>query len=73
MDDATLDEFGADDGRDGDGEPPVADPGRSGRDAAVTTFSWTPDGGYCADCGTAVERRWRRRTDLVCEDCLDWG
>lgn len=43
---------------------------------AVSTFTWSPKGGECADCGASVERRWRsegqRDGDLVCADCKEW-
>ena len=43
---------------------------------AVSTYSWSPEGGDCADCGESVERRWRadgqRDGELVCEDCKEW-
>jgi len=78
VDDATLDEFGGDDGQGGD-DHGGDEPSGSGREtdpdpeAASTTFAWTPGGEPCADCGVVVECRWRRGTDLVCADCLDWG
>ena len=43
---------------------------------AVSTFTWSPEGGECADCGASAERRWRsegqRGGDLVCADCKEW-
>lgn len=37
-----------------------------------STFSWSPDGAACAECGAVVERRWRDERGLVCDDCKDW-
>ena len=52
----------------------TADP--SDVEPARSTYEWTPDGGECADCGTAVDRRWRadgqKEGGLVCADCKDW-
>jgi hypothetical protein len=43
---------------------------------AVSTFTWSPEGGECADCGASAERRWRsagqRGGELVCADCKEW-
>lgn len=66
--DASLTDFdgdgpGADDGTDPTDEDP---------DPATSTYSWSPDGAACPDCGDAVERRWRDGDRLVCADCKDW-
>lgn len=39
---------------------------------ATSTYAWSPDGGECAACRDAVERRWRDDGDLVCADCKSW-
>ena len=39
---------------------------------AVSTADWRPGGATCADCGAAVERRWRDGDALVCVDCKEW-
>lgn len=41
-------------------------------DPATATASWDPDGATCADCGAAVERRWRDGDALVCPECKAW-
>lgn len=40
--------------------------------SATGTYRWTPGGEPCADCGDAVERRWRDGEAYVCADCKEW-
>ena len=43
---------------------------------AVSTFTWSSEGGECADCGASIGRRWRsegqKDGNLVCADCKEW-
>lgn len=39
---------------------------------ADVTYSWESEGGTCAACGEAVERRWTGDAGLVCADCKEW-
>jgi hypothetical protein len=84
MREASLEEFL--DGSDGDPKPATGEEsseGSAGPDGNETTadgtiepatviYAWTPEGGACPACGTAIERRWRDGDRLVCADCKDW-
>ncbi|WP_459191254.1 DUF7573 domain-containing protein [Halosimplex sp. J119] len=49
--------------------PPVS---ATAVEPAVSTYTWSGDGGVCDACGETVDRRWRQDDDLVCPDCKDW-
>ena len=77
MDDATGSASGAD--RQPDASHPDDDDGSAGPTAEAepverpaSTYCWSPDGAACADCGEAVEERWRDGDDLVCSGCKEW-
>ncbi|TKR25429.1 DUF7573 domain-containing protein [Natronomonas salsuginis] len=53
-------------GRDGGDDP------RHSVEPATSTYAWSPDGPVCADCGDAVDRRWRDGDRLVCAECKAW-
>jgi hypothetical protein len=48
--------------------PPPAD----AVEPARSTFTWSPDGGSCAECGERVEERWESDPGLVCVECKSW-
>ncbi|WP_435317081.1 DUF7573 domain-containing protein [Haloarchaeobius sp. TZWSO28] len=79
--DRSLDEFGPDttseersddDAAAGSTTETDQAPSVSDSSPAVTTYSWTPEGGECASCGTATQRRWRDQSGFVCVDCKEW-
>ena len=41
-------------------------------DTVTVTFTWSGDGGHCAECKETVARRWTSAGQLVCTDCKDW-
>ncbi|QSG02337.1 DUF7573 domain-containing protein [Natranaeroarchaeum sulfidigenes] len=41
-------------------------------DTLTVTFTWSGDGGYCAECKETVARRWTSAGQLVCTDCKEW-
>lgn len=90
--DASLDAFASGEGDDETGDPETGVSGDDSTadhaetdsaaeaaesvEPASSTFAWSPEGGECADCGAAVERRWRadgqKDGGLVCADCKEW-
>lgn len=91
--DATLDTFagsGDTDGGDGDEEPspdgvdeeprpPASDDEPAEQPAPPTlTYTSSPDGDACDECGETVQNRWRAGEGaedpdaLVCPDCKTW-
>lgn len=39
---------------------------------AVSTYAWSAEPVACVECGTAVRRRYRDESGLVCADCKEW-
>jgi hypothetical protein len=83
MDDASLDDFlDTGDRETGDGgdaptssediESDATDPRATAVEPATATLQWSPEGGDCEACGTAVDRRWDSEAGLVCAECKDW-
>ncbi len=87
-DDASLTDFGDEDGTDeGDDGPEADDPADAeavGTETPTFTYTSTPDGAECAACGAVVEKRWHAGEGgaadapdldpdaLVCPDCKEW-
>lgn len=87
-DDASLTDFGGEDGTDAEnGGPEGDDPADAEAVETETptyTYTSTPDGAECAACGAVVEKRWHAGEGgaadapdlapdaLVCPDCKEW-
>jgi hypothetical protein len=39
---------------------------------ATSTYAWSGEGGTCAACGGATDRRWQQDGRLVCPECKEW-
>ena len=70
------DAHGAADEGDGGGgaveSPDAAAAESTAVDSTRSTYTWDPEGLACADCGAAVERRWRDGDRFVCAECKAW-